>query len=939
MGQKRKVSQGISAKVRIIFILSILLSITLYSLDSTKHLSQYLTDKWDIQDGLLSNTILSIAQTKDGYLWIATAKGLLRFDGIKFKKMDFYKQDSSNKNEETIADALLVAKNGLLYIGSLGGVSSFDPKTGEIITLTEKNGIIKDRIRLLEEDKNGKIWISYFTNYVCCLDKNRITSFNSSNGLMGNKINSIINDRENNLLFATRENGIFLLKGEKFTKYNVEGLENRLIISMLRDHEGETWIGTNHGLMRITPNKLQTYSRSDGLQDDYITAILEDCDKSLWIGTVKGLNRLIRKPDGTVSIEKLFQGLTITYLIEDKEKSLWVGTYESGLKRIKDGKFAPFIPYEKGMPLKEEMIISLFEDSLGNTWIGGWDGKLYRCREGMVIETFYIPGGTGTGITAISEDNNGNLWIGTNGVGIFQKQFSQKKEIYFQYTKDKGLGDNIVTSIFKDSTGTMWIATFGGVSVWRDNRLETSKLDIYNAPGKVIYNVYEDSQSNILVAGNKGVIVLKKGLSAQNQTESYLLNIPVTCLYEDVEASETGNRVFWFATHGRGFKRLKNGKIDSFTTAEGMITDYLYQFIEDRMQNFWIMSDSGVLRVNKKELERMADGKEEFIECTSFGLSDGLKSLEFNNEYSRHSALKTRNNELWLITRKGIAVMFPDKITINPLTPSAVIESVAFDNAEVTCFPEAGINAFKGARNLRFSFTAPTFLSPGKIKFKFRMEGVDKKWNLLPPGKDRISNYTDLSPGIYTFHVIASNSEGVWNPEKASITVNLKPFFYETFIFKIVILLISFGLGLMYYYFHKKRMNEKRIKYKGTPINPQFADECIKKLVYLMESKKLFREPDISLQGLAEKLSISPHMLSQLLNETLNHSFSDYINYFRVEEAKQILANPACKNQKIAFVASDVGFNTQVAFYNAFKKFTSMTPAQFKKYTEKKKEK
>ncbi len=938
MGQKRRVSQGIPAKVKIFFILSILLSITLFSLDPTKHLSQYLTDKWDIQDGLLSNTILSIAQTKDGYLWIATAKGLLRYDGIKFQKMDFYKQDS-NTNEEMIADALLVTKSGILYIGSLGGVSSFNPKTGKIITLTEKNGIIKDRIRLLEEDKNGSIWISYFTNYVGRLTENRIISFNSSKGLMGNKINSIIYNSENNLLFATRENGIFLLKGENFTNYNIEGLENRLIISMIRDNEGETWIGTNHGLIRITPNKSQIYFRSDGLQDDYITSILEDCDKNLWVGTVKGLNRLIRESDGTVSIEKLFQGLTVTYLLEDQEKSIWVGTYESGLKRIKDGKFTPFIPYEKGMPVKEEMIISLFEDSHGNTWIGEWDGKLYRCRDGMVVETFFIPGGTGTGITAISEDNNGDLWIGTNGVGIFQKKKIQKKEIYLQYTKDEGLGDNIVTSIFKDSIGTMWFATFGGVSIWRDNRLETLKLDINNAPGKVIYNVYEDTQSNILVAGNKGVRVLKKDGISQNQMESYLLNIPVTCLYEDVEASETGNRVFWFATHGKGFKRLKNGKIDSFTTSEGMITDYLYQFIEDRAQNFWIMSDSGVLRVNKKQLERMADGKEEFVECTSFGLSDGLKSLEFNNEYSRHSALKTRNNELWLITRKGITVMCPDKITVNPLTPSAIIESVVFDDTEVDCFPEAGINEFKGARNLRFSFTAPTFLSPGKIKFKFRMEGVDKKWNLLPPGKERIAHYTDLSPGLYTFHVMASNSEGVWNPEKASIAVNLKPFFYETFIFKIIILLSSCGIGFMYYYFHKKRMNEKKVKYKGTPINPQFADELIKKLVYLMESKKLFREPDISLQGLAEKLSISPHMLSQLLNETLNHSFSDYINYFRVEEAKQILSNPSGKNQKIAFIASDVGFNTQVAFYNAFKKFTNMTPAQFKKNEEKKKEK
>ncbi len=354
------------------------------------------------------------------------------------------------------------------------------------------------------------------------------------------------------------------------------------------------------------------------------------------------------------------------------------------------------------------------------------------------------------------------------------------------------------------------------------------------------------------------------------------------------------------------------------------------------------MSDSGILRVSKKELNRFADAGEEGadkINCTSFGISDGMKSLEPNNEFSRHSALKNRNGEFWFITKKGVTIVNPGKIRVNKVPPPVVIEAVVFDKQSIPLHRNADTDAytFRGITDFHFHFTAPTFLSPEKIIFNYRLERFDREWVFLSPGKERAAHYNDLEPGTYTFRVIASNSEGVWNRTGVSFTFTLKPLFYQTFLFRIGILFLLAALVAAVFYIYKKRPFEKKEKYKGSPLTPQYAEECIKKLRYMMDVEKVYCHADVSLQSLAEKLSLSPHLLSQVLNEQLNRNFWDYINSYRIEEAKRILQSPGGAQRKIVAVAFDVGFNTTVAFYNAFKKYTNMTPSQFKKEIQREK--
>jgi AraC-like DNA-binding protein len=207
-----------------------------------------------------------------------------------------------------------------------------------------------------------------------------------------------------------------------------------------------------------------------------------------------------------------------------------------------------------------------------------------------------------------------------------------------------------------------------------------------------------------------------------------------------------------------------------------------------------------------------------------------------------------------------------------------------------------------------------------------------------PKRKRCPSDKRNMGTGIlFVFRVIACNVEGVWNLTGDTFTFTLKPFFYETLLFKILLLFMLIALVAAGIYFYKKWPFERKEKYKTSALTPQFARQCIKKLKHMMETEKVYREPDISLQSLAEKLSVSSHVLSQVLNEKLNRNFPGFINWYRVEEAKRIFRTPRGAQKKIAAVAFDVGFNTIVAFYNAFKKYTDMTPAQYKKEANNKK--
>ncbi len=282
-----------------------LLGSHLWGLDPDKTKDRYLVDQWKVFEGIPSNTVLSITQTPDGYLWAGTSKGLVRFDGVKFTVVRF------SEKEEIYAQAirhLFVDRGGALWIGSAVGLTLYNSSKNRFKNFTGSDGITGDGIRRIIDDSGGNTWISFTASYVNRFVNGKFTAFNASHGLVGEKINAMIEDRQGNLLLGTRENGIFTYKDETFFKYPVTGLEHHLIIAMQEDRNGNLWVGTNKGLFRVrrlTGKETVKYTVGDGLTHNFITCLTEDSEGNLWVGTAQGLNRIKKKQAGAIAFANL----------------------------------------------------------------------------------------------------------------------------------------------------------------------------------------------------------------------------------------------------------------------------------------------------------------------------------------------------------------------------------------------------------------------------------------------------------------------------------------------------------------------------------------------------------------------------------------------------------------------------------------------------------
>lgn len=912
-------------------ILLLMLAITwslLHGLDPHIPLNQYLTDRWDQTSGLPANGVKMVVQTPDGYIWLATTRGLARFDGKTFSLINYSAKPTEEPSQPgDIPDALHVDRSGLLWIGGGVGLTVHNYRNGSFTTYTSADGLTSSRVRRISDDMRGNLWISFFTGYVNRFANGVFKAYNEKNGLLGQKINAILEDCKGGLIFATREEGFFSFRDEQFYRVPIPNLENVQVIHIFEDHLGKLWIGTSKGLFRFGDNKLERFSWENGLSNEYITVIFEDSDHNLWVGTVKGLNRLKPLQDSPVQFESTLEDSMITWVMEDTEKSLWVSTYETGVRCLKEPKFFPFTP-QNGKTSSANGCI--WEDNAGHLWIGAVNGEVFHYSPDETVEKLYFRELADTGVIQLASDSMGRLWMATNGKGVFFSNNAPSAGLLQpplqNLTKEQGLSDNLVTCILEDKQKRIWLGAFDGVSCYENGRL-TSLTSHHGLTAKTVYRVFQDSSDRIWFAADKGAYILEKGEFSPNAVKHVIKDIPVTSVYEDREKGKSGQSVFWLTTNGSGLKRMENDKILSFTTAEGLASDFLQQLLDDDRGSFWITSNRGILQIKKELLNHYRADNTEPIHCTLFDIADGMQNMDYFNEFS--FALKRRNGQLLFASQNSLSILDPEKIRVNKLPPPVIIESV--HNGETPIPLQDNTAAAKGVTALIIRFTAPSFLAPEKIKFRYMLEGVDRNWIYLKPGKAREAYYNKLPPGRYRFRASACNREGVWNRDGDGIFIHLKPYFYESILFKILISLLLAAAGTAGFFFYKNKVLAKKARYKNTPLNPRFADELITKLKTLMEKDKIYCDPELSLQNLADRLSITPHILSQLLNENLNRNFSDYINQFRIEEAKIILRGAHGEDKKIITVAFDVGFNTKVAFYNAFKKFAGMTPSEYKK--------
>jgi ligand-binding sensor domain-containing protein/signal transduction histidine kinase len=738
--------------------------------------SPFIIDVWETGPGeqkLPQSSVISIIQTRDGYLWLGTLNGLVRFDGIRFTVFDVANTPGLDCNQiihlfedsrgnlwvgtET-AGVLLVDRNGQISNLGLGRghreqrlVSACEDTHGGVWLRTADGEVVRfrdrtpDRInvtaRSVITEKSGPIWLG-----VDLADpgRQRIEQRLISVAAVSNSPAFAV-ERElpvDNLdyLLAARDGGFWVLADGRVQKWKNTGREldwgaypwnsmHAPVKAACEDQHGNLIVATlGEGVFWYDSTGHATQiSTAQGLSHNFILSLCMDHEGDLWVGTDGGgLNRVKRR---IFDIAGASSAWTIQSIAEDAQGGLWLGTFGSGLKYFKGGIFQP-VGLQQG--LSNLYIQSVFVDREQKVLAGAVSPDfrgLFQVSESWTP----IPEMFNRSISAMYQDRQGRLWLGTqNGLVCRDGQHWQT------FTTRDGLSSDSVRAITDDAEGNLWIGTDGGG-----------------------LNRFRDGQFTVAGGTNQG----------SGQTISSLLMDPAG--------------VLWIGTDGVGLARLERGKWTSYSQRDGLTSDSIGYLIEDGLGYLWMGSYAGLLRVPEKALNDFANGLTNSVPCRAFGKSDGLLTSECT-QGSQPAACRTGDGKLWFPTTRGLVSLVPADLKINTNVTPVIIESVFVEgrkqntNSFVPSFQTVTVPP--GKERLEIYYTSLNFAAPQSVRFKYRLEGHESGWTDDDHGT-RVARFSNLTPGEYRFHVIACNEDGIWNDTGAALSVIVLPPFWRTWWF------------------------------------------------------------------------------------------------------------------------------------------------------------
>jgi PAS domain S-box-containing protein len=725
--------------------------------DPTEALRIYDHGVWQVEDGLPQNSIQTITQTRDGYLWIGTEMGLARFDGTQFTIFD-----SKNTPQLTswYIKTLLPGRDGSLWIGTRAGLARL--KDGKFTAYTSREGISGDVVVSLAEDGDGVLWIAT-GNGLDQLKGGKVEHYSWAAG----KITCMLYRPEDGLWIGTEDDGLrHLNQGKSSVLTTRDGLSSDKVQSLFSDREGNLWIGTDKGLDCMRAGRITAYTARQGLSNESILSIGQTRDQALWIGTDGG--GLNRWQNGRFTAYKNDTGLSndvVQALYTDTEGSLWIGTDGGGLDRLKPRNF---LTYTTNEGLSHNLITCLRQSRDGSLWIGTEGGGLNRLQSGKVTIYSTKDGLSSNLVRSITEDLSGTLWIGTDGAGL--NRFTGGR--FQTYGAKDGLRNGVILSLAADQNGSLWIGTADGLVQFHDGGFRNYSASDGIA-GRVIMCLYASRDGSLWIGTVEGGLIRRK--DGKFTTFTVKDGLPadfVDAIHEDREGT------LWLGTNGGGLCRFQGGRFVSFTTRDGLASNVIYQVLEDTKGFLWMSSSKGVFRIAKDQLNALAAGKARYVTSFSYDKSDGMKSAECTGP-NQPAGWKTDDGRLWFPTLKGVAVVDPEHLMVNTTTTPVVVESVLVDKRPAQVAPEMSLPPGNG--EVEFHYAGLSFLAPQRVRYRYKLESFDQDW--VDAEGRRVAYYTNLLPGTYRFHVLASNNDGIWNENGASVVITLQPHFYQRYYF------------------------------------------------------------------------------------------------------------------------------------------------------------
>ncbi len=767
------------------------------ALEPSTPLANYARQAWGMENGLPQNTVQALVQTRDGFVWLGTEVGLVRFDGNGFQAFD---RNSSPALPGSDVRCLLETRDGALWIGTSEGLAQWKDET--VTAFTTREGLPGNGIRALVESANGYLWVWTDQGLARLNEEGRFVDATAATGLPAAAMTAVTSDGQGVVWATTRESAVRYLEGrwgspelqqqyepvfprdsaefiQAFrggvavaTKARAQVLHGDFVAVRLTagkdlpgtriqvlfaDREGSLWIGTNRGLARWADGKLQRLPVTDSLASASVLALMEDREGNLWAGTeTDGLHILRDQRFRTLGAREGLSSDATTTAVEDPSGTLWVGTGGGGLNALhRTGAGATVVKiWSVRDGLLSDVILSLAAAPNGDLWVGTPDG-LNRIRRGAIQSFTSADGLPDDFIRSLLADADGSLWIGTRrGLTHLSHWTGEPGKIGFgarveTYTQASGLGSDLVGAMARDSNGDLWVATFAGLS-----RLKNGQIANFTTANGL--------SSNVITA------LLPRGMG--------------TLL---IGTQDHG----WNLWDGQRFSAVMHSGPNG-----NLAQTSVHAILDDGMNHLWFATGNGIARCDCNEA---AAGMKQ-VDCShwiEFGAADGLRSRETAIN-SHPSAWRSRDGHLWFATPKGLVEVDPAHFPVNTIPAPVAIERFAVDDVAQPLRGAAfSVPIQAGHVHFQFDYAGLSYTAPQKVRYRYMLEGFDHDW--IEAGARRTAYYTTIPPGRYTFRVQAANNDGLWNTGGTALTFQLLPHFYQTAWFYALLLVAGVGLVVL----------------------------------------------------------------------------------------------------------------------------------------------
>jgi PAS domain S-box-containing protein len=720
------------------------------ALDPNRLASQYVREQWTTETGFPGGSVNGIAQTADGYLWIGTDRGLIRFDGFNFRPVSF----------ASIATASNVPILQLLT--DAGGTLWIRPQGADLVR--QKGGKFEsvrygpDAITALSKDNQDGVLVSDIEQGTFRFMTDHVQKMGPSSP----PVISIAETADGEVWLGTLGDGLFSLTDGRATNVNA-GLPDRKINCLLAIGRDELWVGTGTGLYRGNGKEFRRIELPSFLGIVQVLSLMRDRDSNIWVGTTRGLLRINAKGISFFEENELRGDGGINVLFEDREGNLWIGGGR-GLGRIRD---SAFVTYSSISDRRFEHNGPVYVDPEGRTWLAPAKGGLYVLQNGRVQPVTSIP--PNEVVYSISGRAD-VVWVGRQRGGLTRLRLRNGAIASQSYTEANGLAQNSAYAVYESGDGSEWAGTLnGGVSKFKDGQF-TTYTTANGLASNTVSSILETREGAMWFATPSGLSSFSNGRWRTYTTVEGLPSPEVNCLFEDSSGT------LWIGTSA-GLAFFASNRFQLPHESPDVLREQILGMAEDKSGRFWIATSDHVLRVPR---DKLLSGVARAADVREYDQADGLESTE-GVKRSR-SVVSDSAGRIWFSLSSGLSIVNPSQINDNSVPALPHIEAITADNN--TANLDASVRIPPSPRRITFAYTGLSLAVPGRIRFRYFLEGFDSSWS--QPVAAREAVYTNLGPGSYRFRLVASNSEGLWNGAETAIALNVAPAYYQTYWFRLL---------------------------------------------------------------------------------------------------------------------------------------------------------